>query len=132
MTTPADPRTVQPGQVVRVRLGGHVYSSPIMCPAEARAEHDRVAKALKDTGGAFGTFPFATVDGRDVAIRARSVSAVEVGPPPAHKDVPAASVVVVHLHVGDDVDEETKTAAEAAVAAAPTPLVLAGRKPARR
>lgn len=123
MTTPADPRSVQPGQVVRVRLGGHVYTSPVMSPELARAEHTRITQAIDDIGGTFRRFTFTTVDGRDVAIRGRSVSAWEVGPPPAH---------VVHLHVRDDVDEETKDAAEAAVAAAPTPLVLAGRKPARR
>jgi hypothetical protein len=120
MPTPA---AVPAGHVVRVRIPHQTYTSPVLSPANAKTELDRVTQAVQNAGTGAGLFQFDTNDGRSTWVRGRSVLAVEVGPPPPARDQQAP--VAVHLHLyGDDAQE----AAESAAGLFPTPMALAGRR----
>lgn len=126
MTALPTPANVPAGHVVRIVVPHRTYVSPVMSPGEAQTEKERVDKAISDWGSTMGLISFETGDGWLVSIRARQITAVEAGPPPARREHPQqSSPVHVHLHMTDPVDEGT---AEAAAGFVPTPAVLAGRR----
>lgn len=97
LPTPAD---IPQGHVVRVRCGGYIYTGPVVPAAEAEAVADKLDAersdvAHRDGGG----IRFRTGDGRLARIVARSISAIESGPPPAYRDRKAERPVIVNLHL---------------------------------
>jgi hypothetical protein len=123
LPTPVD---VPVGWAVRVCSFKQTYVSRIMSPAEARSLADELHDAAERIGATYGFIPgvFVTGDGHVVRLRARQVTSIDVGPPPARREQPAAPVHV-HLHMGSgDVTEEE---AEEPVSLVPTPKALADR-----
>lgn len=87
------PTAVPAGHVVRVRLGGHCYQSRVMPAAEARTQADELDKTRTRLAPSSASIPFETADGRTVRIVARSISAIESGPPAPLREKPAFTVV---------------------------------------
>lgn len=81
LPTPVD---VPPAHIVRIRLGGHCYHSKFMPPAEAAALARKIDRDRQDNARYAASIEFETADDRTVRIAARSISAIENGPPPAH------------------------------------------------
>lgn len=74
--------SIPPAHIVRIRLGGHCYASPFLAPSEAK---NRASHLVNLCGRRHeGFVDFETADGRSISIRARAISAIEVGPPPVH------------------------------------------------
>lgn len=73
--------TAQGSQTVRLRCGGGYWTAPPMAPDRAEELRKRISNELAQIGEGWSFLtPFRTVDGRDVVIRARNVTAVEVAP----------------------------------------------------
>lgn len=78
------PVEVPAGHIVRVRLGGHCYHSGFLAPALAAQQAELLDQARRDRIQGAESVLFTTADGRTVRINARSISAIESGPPPSH------------------------------------------------
>lgn len=100
MTALPTPVLIPAGHVVRVRIGGQVYQSPVRPAAEARAMAEDLSGRLSQVRDGSSFIPFADEHGRTVSIRARAVTAVEVGPPPPRHDRPRDWSGDVHVHLG--------------------------------
>lgn len=111
LPTPAD---IPVGHVVRVRLGGYVYTGTVESPGAASLRANELQKNLESAAHRDGGFvSFACADGRLVRIKARAISAIESGPPPAHRDHRTGTSVHVHLYPSaSSVDSEADSVGE--------------------
>lgn len=96
------PAVVPAAHVVRVRLGGYTYTSKMLPPSEAKQLADELVNETARMSTGTGFVPFTTEQGQAIRIKARSVSAIEVGPPYPHKDRPRGETVHVHLYGASD------------------------------
>lgn len=78
------------GEVVKVRLASHVYTSRVMSHDDAVGVRDGLRRSLRDIGDAPDLITFTDRHGREVDIRAREVAVVELGVP-GPDDGPARS-----------------------------------------
>lgn len=92
------PAVVPAGHVVRIRLGGHTYTSPIYSPTVAKTTASDLARLIAQVSTGTGFVPFTEADGNVVNVKARSVSAVESGPPRPRRENRPTTVVHNHFH----------------------------------